>query len=256
MREDIAVVVADGVAAGDVIAVVREAGGPALAGVEIFDVYRGAQVGEGRVSLALHLEFRAAGPHPDRRRGRRACAHAIAHALAAAPGGRAAWLAAGVVVVGASGYAGAIAAALLWRHPGFELAAITAREDAGRRLCDIYPHHRVPLVLEAFDLDRAGGGRRRDRRLPARQRRAGRRARCSSAACACSTSRRTSACATSRPTSSGTSRIPHPELIARAVYGLTELYREQIARADAGRLSRLLPDRGDPRARAARARPG
>ena len=29
---------------------------------EVFDVYRGAQVGEGRVSLALHLAFRA----PDR----------------------------------------------------------------------------------------------------------------------------------------------------------------------------------------------
>jgi phenylalanyl-tRNA synthetase beta chain len=60
LREDLAVVVADGVAAAEVIAVVREAGGAQLAGVEVFDVYRGAQVGEGRVSLALHLEFRAA----------------------------------------------------------------------------------------------------------------------------------------------------------------------------------------------------
>ena len=42
------------------VAVVREAGGAQLARVEVFDVYRGAQVGEGRVSLALHLEFRAA----------------------------------------------------------------------------------------------------------------------------------------------------------------------------------------------------
>ena len=46
--------------AADVVSVVREAGGGDLARVEIFDVYRGAQVGEGRVSLALHLEFRAA----------------------------------------------------------------------------------------------------------------------------------------------------------------------------------------------------
>src|ERR1700685_17823 len=61
-----------------------------------------------------------------------------------------------VIVIGASGFAGAIAASLLWRHPGFELAAVTAREDAGRRLCDVYPHHRVPLVLEELDLDRAG----------------------------------------------------------------------------------------------------
>ena len=59
-----------------------------------------------------------------------------------------------VIVIGASGYAGAIAAALLWRHPGFELAAITAREDAGRPLNELYPHHRVPLLLEQLDLDR------------------------------------------------------------------------------------------------------
>ena len=58
-----------------------------------------------------------------------------------------------VVVVGASGYAGAIAASILWRHPRFELVAITAREDAGRPLTDLYPHHRVPLALERFDPD-------------------------------------------------------------------------------------------------------
>src|ERR1700680_1877835 len=63
-----------------------------------------------------------------------------------------------VVVLGASGYAGAIAARLLWRHPEFELVAITAREDAGRRLDEIYPHHRVPLVLELLDLGRAAEG--------------------------------------------------------------------------------------------------
>ena len=60
VREDLAVVVADGVAAGEVVDIVRDAGGAELAHVEIFDSYRGAQVGEGRVSLALHLEFRAA----------------------------------------------------------------------------------------------------------------------------------------------------------------------------------------------------
>ena len=59
-----------------------------------------------------------------------------------------------VIVVGASGYAGALAASILWRHPRFELVAITAREDAGRTLTDLYPHHRVPLTLEEFDPDR------------------------------------------------------------------------------------------------------
>jgi phenylalanyl-tRNA synthetase beta chain len=52
--------VAEAVAAGDVIATVRAAGGPELELVELFDVYGGEQVGPGRVSLALHLEFRAA----------------------------------------------------------------------------------------------------------------------------------------------------------------------------------------------------
>ena len=31
---------------------------------------------------------------------------------------------------------------------------MTARSDVGRRLDDLYPHHRVPLVLEELDLDR------------------------------------------------------------------------------------------------------
>jgi N-acetyl-gamma-glutamyl-phosphate reductase len=55
------------------------------------------------------------------------------------------------IVAGASGYTGALAAALLHRHPDFELVAVTSRSDAGRRLDDLYPYHRVPLVLGAFD---------------------------------------------------------------------------------------------------------
>ena len=59
-----------------------------------------------------------------------------------------------VIVAGATGFAGALAAHLLWRHPGFELRTVTARSDVGRRLDDLYPHYRVPLVLEELDLDR------------------------------------------------------------------------------------------------------
>ena len=59
VRQDLAVVVAAGVTADVVIAVVRDAGGALLRSAEIFDVYRGEQVGEGRTSLALRLEFRA-----------------------------------------------------------------------------------------------------------------------------------------------------------------------------------------------------
>jgi phenylalanyl-tRNA synthetase beta chain len=59
VRQDIAVVIADDVAAADVLAVVREAGGGLLADAGVFDVYRGPQVGKGRKSLALHLVFQA-----------------------------------------------------------------------------------------------------------------------------------------------------------------------------------------------------
>jgi phenylalanyl-tRNA synthetase beta chain len=62
LRQDLAVVVGDDVPAARVAELVRRAGGDVLAKAEVFDVFRGPQLGEGRVSLALHLEFRA----PDR----------------------------------------------------------------------------------------------------------------------------------------------------------------------------------------------
>jgi phenylalanyl-tRNA synthetase beta chain len=59
VRQDLAVDLPDHVPAADVIAVVRTAGGALLRHAEVFDVYAGSQVGEGRRSLALRLEFRA-----------------------------------------------------------------------------------------------------------------------------------------------------------------------------------------------------
>ncbi len=59
-----------------------------------------------------------------------------------------------VSVFGAAGFTGALTARLLLRHPSLELRALTARSDVGRRLDDLYPHHRVPLELEELDLDR------------------------------------------------------------------------------------------------------
>ena len=59
-------------------------------------------------------------------------------------------------VIGATGYTGALSAALLWRHPSIDLVAVTSRSDVGRRLDDLYPRHRVPLTLEELDLDRHG----------------------------------------------------------------------------------------------------
>jgi phenylalanyl-tRNA synthetase beta chain len=60
--QDIAVVVGEDVSAATVIDTIRSAGEPLLATVELFDVFRGEQVGEGEKSLALRLSFQA----PDR----------------------------------------------------------------------------------------------------------------------------------------------------------------------------------------------
>jgi N-acetyl-gamma-glutamyl-phosphate reductase len=61
-------------------------------------------------------------------------------------------------VFGAAGFTGALTARLLHRHPRFELRTVTARSDVGRRLDEVYPHHRVPLELEELDLDRHADG--------------------------------------------------------------------------------------------------
>jgi phenylalanyl-tRNA synthetase beta chain len=60
--QDIAVVVPEEVPAAEVEAAVRTGGGELLDRLALFDLYHGEQVGEGRKSLALRLEFRA----PDR----------------------------------------------------------------------------------------------------------------------------------------------------------------------------------------------
>ncbi len=65
--------------------------------------------------------------------------------------------AARVLVAGASGYAGALAAELLWRHPRLELARMTARSELGRPLRELYPRYRVPLALEELDVAELGG---------------------------------------------------------------------------------------------------
>lgn len=59
-----------------------------------------------------------------------------------------------VGVVGASGFAGALAAQLIDRHPHFALAYATARAEAGQRLADLHPRTRVDVTLEDFDADR------------------------------------------------------------------------------------------------------
>jgi N-acetyl-gamma-glutamyl-phosphate reductase len=65
--------------------------------------------------------------------------------------------AARVLVAGASGFTGALAAQIVWRHPHLQLAAVTSRSDAGTRLDGLYPRYRVPLELTALDLERVEG---------------------------------------------------------------------------------------------------
>jgi N-acetyl-gamma-glutamyl-phosphate reductase len=133
-----------------------------------------------------------------------------------------------VSVFGAAGYAGALCARLVDRHPQLELRTITARgADVGRKLSDLYPHHRVALELEELNLDRhaeveaavvayphgaaaevvaellARGVRVVDLSADFRLRDAA-------------------------VYEEWYREHPNPELIAEAVYGLPELYREQL----------------------------
>ncbi len=59
-KEDIALVVDADVPAGEVLAVVREGAGELGEEVRLFDLYTGAQLGEGKKSLAFSLRLRAA----------------------------------------------------------------------------------------------------------------------------------------------------------------------------------------------------
>jgi N-acetyl-gamma-glutamyl-phosphate reductase len=137
-----------------------------------------------------------------------------------------------VAVFGAGGYTGALAARLLHRHPAFDLKWITGRSDAGLRLDELYPHHRVPLTLEELDLDRHADGL--DAAVVAYPHGA-------AAELVCDLRER----GVRVVDLSADFRLrdpavyaewyrehPAPELIADAVYGLPELYRDQIAGAD------------------------
>jgi N-acetyl-gamma-glutamyl-phosphate reductase len=136
-----------------------------------------------------------------------------------------------VLVAGATGFAGALAAHLLWRHPHFELTAVTGRSQGGRTLADLYPRYRVPLEIEELDLDRHGAGlhaaivayphaaaaptvgalRERGARIVD-----------------LSADFRLAALETYEH---WYGEHPRPDLLADAVYGLTELHRERIAGA-------------------------
>jgi N-acetyl-gamma-glutamyl-phosphate reductase len=62
-----------------------------------------------------------------------------------------------VLVAGASGFTGALAAEIAWRHPRMELVAATSRSDAGKRLDRLYPRYRASIELSELDLDAVDG---------------------------------------------------------------------------------------------------
>ncbi len=136
-----------------------------------------------------------------------------------------------VLVAGATGFAGALAAHLLWRHPGFELIGVTGRSETGRRLDELYPRYRVPLEIGPLDLD--APPEPIDAAIVAYPH-----------AAAAPTVARLLDRGARVVDLSADFRLgdlatyerwygPHPcpELLARAAYGLTELHRERIAAA-------------------------
>ena len=136
-----------------------------------------------------------------------------------------------VLVAGASGYAGALAAELVRRHPSLELARVTARTDAGRRLNELYPQYAVDLVLEepagedGTDVDAAIVAYPHGAAAPV------------VAALRDQDTKVVDLSAEFRLHDPGTyarwyGEHGAPQLLGDAVYGLTELHRDAIAGAD------------------------
>ena len=136
-----------------------------------------------------------------------------------------------VAVAGGTGFAGALCAALVDRHPSLELSAVTARADAGRRHDELYPRYGVRLTLEELDADRIADGA--DAALVAYPHGA--------AAPVVKALRERGLKVVDLSADFRLDRQlyeryyqPHeaPELLDGAVYGLTELHRDQIRDAD------------------------
>jgi phenylalanyl-tRNA synthetase beta chain len=60
IKEDLAFAVDEEVRAADLVAAAREAAGPELRDMRVFDVYHGDQVGPGRKSIAFAVTFQSA----------------------------------------------------------------------------------------------------------------------------------------------------------------------------------------------------
>ena len=134
-----------------------------------------------------------------------------------------------VAVLGAVGYAGAIAAQILYRHPFFELSAVTARAEVGQRLDDVHPKTRVPLGARAL----------RASRPPTRRSSPTRTARprpswpsCARGACACVDLSADFRLRDRTTYDDWYGEHKAPEIFGQGVYGLPELTREAVEGAD------------------------
>ena len=145
-----------------------------------------------------------------------------------------------VKVVGATGYGGLGIIDLLLRHPYAEIGALVAREDAGRRISDVYPHLAGycdmpilaaddPAAQGAFDVvffstpDRVGmADAKRELSLGAK-------------VIDYSGDLRFTTLAAYQDYATRLGKDPNhlsPELLGTNVYGLPELHRAEIARAN------------------------
>ena len=134
-------------------------------------------------------------------------------------------------MIGASGYAGALCAHLVQRHPSLELTAVTARSEAGRRHDELYPRYGVGLRLEELDGDDVAA--RADAVLVAYPHGA--------AARAVKALRERGVKVVDLSADFRLEQESYerwyqehgaPELIAEAVYGLTEVHRDEIRGAE------------------------
>jgi N-acetyl-gamma-glutamyl-phosphate reductase len=136
-----------------------------------------------------------------------------------------------VIVAGATGFAGALAAHLVWRHPGFELVAVTGRSENGRALQELYPRYRVALEIGELDVASLEGVQAAIVAYPH--------------AAAAPTVAELLERGIRVIDLSADFRLhqletyerwygphPRPELLDSAVYGLSELHRQQIATAE------------------------
>ncbi|MDJ0666158.1 MAG: N-acetyl-gamma-glutamyl-phosphate reductase [Desulfobacterales bacterium] len=139
-----------------------------------------------------------------------------------------------VAVVGATGYAGAELVRILSMHPEVELAVLTSRQHAGKRFAAVYPGMETlcELVCEAFDVEQIPN--RADiaflalpHQLPM----------AIAPNLLAAGVRVVDLSADFRFTSQKryeSAYQPHsaPDVLAQSVYGLSEVYREQIGAAD------------------------